>query len=155
MLPAPYWIVAAVTVVAVVVCVVLHYEALRLISDRLPTPKHHHRRRIVFLILCLMLVHCVEIWIFGLANFGLLRYADVGQLVGIGDVTIFNCIYYSTIVFSTLGFGDVVPEGPIRLLTGIEAIAGLTFITWSASFTIVDMMDTWTHRKKPGERDIG
>ena len=119
MLPAPYWIVAAVTIVAVVVCVSLHYEALKMISNFLPTPKRQHRRRVVFLILCLMVIHCIEIWIFGLANYALLQFD---------------------------GFGDLVPEGPIRFLTGMEAIAGLTFITWSASFTIVDMMNFWDEK---------
>lgn len=145
MLPIAYWIAIAVTVAAVVICVSLHYEALRIISDFLPMPKHHHRRRIVFLILCLLLVHSIEIWVFGLSYFGMLQFESLGELVGIGDVSLFNCIYYSAIVFSTLGFGDIVPEGPIRFLTGMEAIAGLTFITWSASFTLLDMSKTWNH----------
>ncbi len=145
MLPIAYWIAIGVTIVAVVICVILHYEALRLISDLLPAPKQHHRRRIVFLILCLLLVHSIEIWVFGLANFGLLQFEGMGQLVGMGDLSLFNCIYYSAIVFSTLGFGDIVPNGPIRFLTGMEAIAGLTFITWSASFTLLDMTNTWNH----------
>jgi hypothetical protein len=151
MLPAPYWIVVAVTIAAVVTCVILHYEALRMISDLLPTPKRHHRRRVVFLILCLMLVHCVEIWIFGIANFSLLRLEGFGELVGLNESSLLNCIYYSTVVFSTLGFGDIIPQGPIRFLTGMEAIAGLTFITWSASFTIVDMMNTWNDANTQGE----
>lgn len=151
MLPSPFWIVIAVTITAVILCVVLHYEALRMISDLLPTPRHQHRRRIVFLILCLMLVHCVEIWVFGFAYFGLLQYQQFGILVGMTDLSFFNCIYYSAIVFSTLGFGDLVPEGPIRFLTGMEAIAGLTFITWSASFTIVDMMNTWGNSGSEGD----
>ena len=145
MLPLVYWIAIGVTIAAVVICVILHYEALRIISDFLPTPKYHERRRIVFLILCLLLVHSIEIWVFGLANFGLLQFDGFGRLVGMGDISLFNCIYYSAIVFSTLGFGDIVPEGPVRFLTGMEAIAGLTFITWSASFTIVDMTKTWDH----------
>ena len=145
MLPIAYWIAIGVTIVAVVICVILHYEALRLISDLLPAPKQHHRRRIVILILGLLLVHSIEIWVFGLANFGLLHFESMGQLVGMGDLSLFNCIYYSAIVFSTLGFGDIVPDGPVRFLTGMEAIAGLTFITWSASFTLLDMTNTWNH----------
>ena len=148
MLPAPYWIVAAVTIVAVIVCVSLHYEALKVIANFLPTPKHQHRRRVVFLILCLMLVHCIEIWIFGLAHFALLQQDGFGTLVGMENISVFDSIYYSAIVFSTLGFGDLVPDGPIRFLTGMEAIAGLTFITWSASFTIVDMMNFWDGNRR-------
>ena len=35
----------------------------------------------------------------------------------------------------SLGLGDVWPHGPIRLLTGIEALNGLILIAWSASYT--------------------
>ena len=143
MLPLSYWIIVVATVVAVVMCVVLHYESLRMISAWLPTPKHQHRRRIVFLILCLLIVHITEIWIFGATYFALLSYGNFGELVGIGQVSILNCVYYSATIFTTVGFGDIVPIGAIRFLTGTEAIAGLTFITWSASYTFMEMLRVW------------
>ena len=143
MLPLNYWITIGTTIVAVVACVVLHYECLRMISAWLPTAKRSHRGRIVFLILCLLLVHIAEIWIFGITYFGLLSIGDFGELVGIGSISIFNCVYYSATTFTTVGFGDIVPVGAIRFVTGTEAIAGLTFITWSASFTFMDMLKVW------------
>lgn len=143
MLTMYHWITVGVTAAAVVVCVALHYEALRLISDWLPAQKHHRRRRIVLLILFLLIVHCVEIWVFGLVNYALLQFDGFGSLAGVGDITIYNCVYYSAIVFSTLGFGDIVPAGPIRFVAGMEGIAGLTFITWSASYTYLTMSRTW------------
>lgn len=157
MLPAAFWIVIAITAGAIVACVILHYEALRLISDRLPTPTHHHRRRVVFLMLCLIVVHIIEIWIFAFVYFGLMQAGGFGELAGLGDYSLFNCVYYSAVVFTTLGFGDVVPFGPVRFVTGTEAVAGLTFITWSASYTIIDMMHTWDGdreaRKRATEED--
>lgn len=74
MLPISYWIVVIVTGAAVVSCIVLHYEALRVISDRLP---------------------------------------------------------------------------------GMEAFTGLTFITGSASFTILDMSKTWDDGELDVNRDDG
>jgi hypothetical protein len=141
-------LVAGVAVSAVIVCVIMHYEALRLISDLLPTRRHRHRRRIVYLILGLLFVHVAEIWVFGLAYYGLLQADSFGQLAGMDPVTLFDCIYYSAIVFTTLGFGDIVPHGHIRFLTGMEAIAGLTFITWSASFTFFEMTKNWDDARK-------
>ena len=143
MLPLTYWITVGVTGLSVIACVILHYEALHLVSDFLPTPKRNHRVRVTFLIVCLLLVHIAEIWIFGLANYALLQFDGFGQLLNMDTVTVFDCVYYSAVVFTTLGFGDIVPQGPIRFLTGTEAAAGLTFITWSASYTILDMMRTW------------
>ena len=138
-----HWITVGVTVAAVMSCVFLHFEVLRLASDMLPTPKHHRRRRIAYLILCILTLHVVEIWIFGFVYYGLLQYDHFGTLVGMDPVTLFDCVYYSAVVFSTLGFGDIVPDGLIRFVTGMESIAGLTLITWSASYTYVSMNRSW------------
>lgn len=144
-MPTSFWITIFATATAVIFCVVLHYEGLRLLSDRLPMPHQHQRRRIVILIVCLLLLHIVEIWIFGAAYYLLLTYGDAGALVGNTQLGILDCVYYSASVFTTLGFGDIVPIGPIRLMTGTEALSGLTFITWSASFTFLEMLKTWNH----------
>ena len=112
MLPLPYWITVLVTLVAVIVCVTLHYEGLRLLSDKLPVPKHHHRRRIIFLILFLLILHSMEIWVFGISYFLLQQMEGFGTFVGIAQLGLFDCVYYSATVFTTLGFGDIVPRGP-------------------------------------------
>jgi len=88
---------------AIVVCVTLHYEGLRLLSDKLPMPKHHHRRRIILLILCLLLLHSLEIWVFGLSYFALQHLAGFGEFVGIAHLGLLDCVYYSATVFTTLG----------------------------------------------------
>jgi len=46
-------------------------------------------------------------------------------------------------VFTTLGFGDVIPYGAIRFMTGMEALTGLVLITWSASFAFIEMQRHW------------
>lgn len=136
------------TVFAVVVCVTLHYEGLRLLSDKLPMPEYHHRRRIILLIICLLLLHSMEIRVFGLSYFALQHLAGFGEFVGIARLGLFDSVYYSATVFTTLGFGDIVPVGPIRFMTGVEAVTGLTFITWSASYTFLEMLKTWDDGQK-------
>ena len=143
MLPLAYWITGLATAVAVVVCVLLHYEGLRLLSDRLPTPRHYHRRRIIALILSLLLLHVIELWIFGGAYYMLLHLDGYGELVGAPSASFIDCIYFSASVFTTVGFGDIYPVGAIRTMTGTEGIVGLTMITWSASYTFVEMLKTW------------
>ncbi|MDZ7642842.1 MAG: potassium channel family protein [Woeseiaceae bacterium] len=141
-MPVDYWVTAGVTAMAVVICVSLHYEALRLIS-RMPLPAHNHRARIVLLILGLLAAHIVEIWVFGAGYYVLLSFGDHGTLTGNGAMSLLDCVYYSATVFTTLGFGDIVPSGALRFMTGTEAIAGLTIITWSASYTFLVMNRTW------------
>ncbi len=138
-----YWITGAATAFVVVLCVLMHYEGLRFLSDHLPRPKAHHRRRIIVLILSLMFIHVVEVWIFGLAYYGLLQLEGYGELLGAAPARIFDHVYYSASVYSTVGFGDIYPVGAIRTMTGVEGITGLTLITWSASYTFVEMLKSW------------
>ena len=80
-----------------------------------------------------------------------IEIVDAGELLhfGYGDtlvaqpMTLFDYMYFSSTVYSTLGFGDIVPVGEIRALTGIEAVSGLVLITWSASFTFLEMQRHW------------
>jgi len=143
MLPASYWITALVTAIVVVVSVLIHYEGLRFLSNRLPSPRRHHRRRIVVLILSLLFMHIIEIWFFGGAYFVLLNFGDFGTLEGATDANWYDCIYFSASVFTTVGFGDIVPIGPVRTLSGTEGITGLVLITWSASFALMEMLKNW------------
>jgi hypothetical protein len=46
------------------------------------------------------------------------------------------------------GCGDIVPMVSNRYMTGVEAVAGWTFITWSASDTFLEMMKTWDDGKR-------
>ena len=56
-----YWIVGGVTAIVVVIGVLIHYEGLRFLSDRLTFPRHRQRRRIVVIILSLLALHIIEI----------------------------------------------------------------------------------------------
>ena len=143
-MPLTYWTTAAATAVAVIICVILHYEGLRLLSKGLPLPHAKERWRVVLLILGILCLHILEIWVFGGGYYLLLTRGDYGILDGAGPVTLLDCVYYSATVFTTLGFGDIVPQGPIRFMTGTEAIAGLTLITWSASYTFLFMQKSWS-----------
>jgi hypothetical protein len=48
--------------------------------------------------------------------------------------------------FTTVGAGAVHLSGPIRFLNGTEALTGLVLITWSASFTFLEMTRFWRDR---------
>ena len=52
-------------------------------------------------------------------------------------------IAFSFTTFTTLGFGDIVPHGDLRFLTGIESLTGLVLITWTASFLYLEMQRYW------------
>ena len=148
MLTSAHWIVLAATAAVAVSCVLIHYEGLRFLSNRAGVVKLDQRRHVVILILCLLLLHIIEVWVFGGAYILLLDLGDYGELHASTPVSPFDCIYFSATVFTTLGFGDITPTGPIRAMTGTEAIVGLTLITWSASDTFVEMPKTWNNDER-------
>ena len=69
--------------------------------------------------------------------------ANVNALILSASTLAPKCIYFSASVYTTVGFGDIVPIGPIRAMTGTEGITGLVLITWSASFALMDMLKNW------------
>ena len=42
-----------------------------------------------------------------------------------------------------MGFGDLTPTGPLRMLAGVEALNGLLLIGCSASYTYLAMERFW------------
>ncbi len=136
--------VVGVTMLAVASCVLMHYEGLTLLSRGLAHMAGKHRRRVLAGIFGVLVVHVLEVWVFAMALFGLL-WADerFGALHGIATSSLFDHVYFSAVTYSTVGFGDVIPAGPIRFLVGTEALTGFVLITWSASFTYLEMARYW------------
>ncbi len=137
------WLVVLITLAIVVVCIVLHYEVLSHCNRFLPLISHRRRRRVIFLISIIVLTHVAEMWIFAFACYGLVVLAGIGTLTEMATLTFPDYVYYSAMVYTTVGFGDIVPGGAIRFLTGMEALTGLVMITWSASFTFLEMQRDW------------
>jgi hypothetical protein len=80
---------------------------------------------IVLVVLGIFAIHTVEIWL----------YALVFQ--GMGAVPDFEtALYFSTVNFSTLGYGDVLLEKQWRVFGAIEAANGLIMFGWSTAFLI-------------------
>lgn len=137
-----------VTMSLIVVCVLVHYEALVIVSEWLERRIVLRRIRMVLVILGVMTAHLVEIWIFafgylvlGRLHLGELLHGDIG--LGLLDV-----VYFSGVTFTTIGYGDVVPVGPARFTAAMEALTGLVLIAWSASFTYFEMQHFWRERRR-------
>jgi uncharacterized membrane protein YhaH (DUF805 family) len=131
------------TIVVVVLAVVLHYESLYFLTLRLQHINLLARLRILLLIFAILATHVVEIWIFGAGYYLLTRTDGQGALLANHAVGLLDAVYFSAVCFTTLGLGDIVPTGAIRFLVGTEALTGFVLITWSASFTFVEMQRFW------------
>lgn len=120
--------------VAVVICVSLHrwvvgfvYNGLRLQADAGMRPHHH-----ISSVLLLLSAHILEVVVFALGALVVLSTGDA-TVSGRTDPPFVDVLYFSFNVYSSLGFGDVVPTGDLRLYAGVEVIVGLLMIAWSAA----------------------
>jgi hypothetical protein len=134
--------VVAVTGAAVGASVLLHYEGLLVTSRALNRMGGHRRTKVLYGIFSVLGLHVAEIWLFGLALWALLAWPACGTL-GPDATHVFDFVYFSAITFTTVGFGDLAPVGPIRFLSGTEALTGFVLIAWSASFTYLEMERYW------------
>lgn len=122
---------------------VLHYEVLRLINAWLPSLRVPERAKLVVVILAAFVAHAVEMALYGATLYGLVIWGKVGALQGTPEFSLMACMYFSAETYTSLGFGDLTPVGPIRLLAAVEALNGLLLIGWSASFTYISMEKFW------------
>ncbi len=132
-----------VAAVIIIASVFVHYEALRLLSviaKRIPI---RPRARVMIGIFYIVVLHFIEIWFFAFGFLYLDGVQAFGRLAGMAHDGIMEYVYFSAVCYSTLGFGDIVPEGPLRLLCAAEALLGLIMITWSASYTYLQMQRHW------------
>ena len=140
------WSVAGITAALVVLSVVVHFEALERLNYAMPRLKLRPRLRILFLIVAILAVHIVEIAIFAAGLLLALRFGDLGHIAGVAQPQLADMLYISATTYTTVGYGDLAPVGPIRLLLGLEALTGFVLLTWSASFTFLEMQRYWRPR---------
>jgi hypothetical protein len=59
-----------------------------------------------------------------------------------------KAVYFSTVTFTTLGFGDIVLDEEWRLLSSFEAANGLLMFGWSTALVFVGVQWTYENRAK-------
>jgi hypothetical protein len=135
--------VAAACGVLLIATTFIHYEMLRLLSVGLPVLHMQPRPKLIVVLLGTFVAHAVEIVLYGVAFYLLATYLGEGTLGDPAKLTFARCLYFSAETYSSLGYGDVVPTGDLRLLAGMEALNGLLLIGWTASYTYISMARFW------------
>jgi hypothetical protein len=132
----------------ILVCCLIVYESLRFLWKLLPRLNWLPHFRVMVMVACSFLPHIANIWLFGFVYY-LLHAFGLGTLAGTsidsGNYTLdlFGCLYFSAVSYTTLGLGDVTPEGALRMITGVEALSGFMLIGWTVSFTYLAMQKFW------------
>jgi len=132
--------------ILVATVVLMHFEMLSLLSGLLLRLKLHRRLRVVIGVFGALCAHVLEIWSFGLGYYFLIETPGHGELTGVGAERLMDCIYFSFTTYTSLGYGDLIPTGHLRYLSGLEALTGLVLIAWTASFMYLEMQKFWQNK---------
>jgi len=140
---------AFLSLVLIVLSAVTHYEILGMLNGSLSRLSIVPRRaRVLLAILGAMGSHLIQITIFAVAYFLLRDRFGLGLFGGQFQDVFATFLYFSTETYTTLGLGDIYPTGELRMVTGIEALTGLLMISWTASFSYLEMNKYW--KSRPG-----
>jgi hypothetical protein len=137
-------------IVLIALTTVIHYEVLGTLNGALSSFAIPNRTKLLAVIFAAFIAHAIEMAVYGLALYLLIKYMGVGELSGPTGFSLDSCLYFSAETYTSLGFGDLTPVGPIRLLAGAEALNGLLLIGWSASFAYIAMERFWNTGETPG-----
>ena len=119
-------------------CVVIHVAAivilLGVIQRHAAAWIHWHfypGATIIMLILVLgmLIAHTIEIWLWAALFIHLGEFPDLT-----------NALYFSTVTFTTLGYGDITLSQHWQLLSGFEAAGGILLFGLSTGAAVAAMM---------------
>ena len=118
--------------VMVLVTVVVHLTGLAILVRIL---RSHHRLMRPFRVspLTLLLgaslgifaIHTIEIWLYALLYLRIGASTDFEQ-----------ALYFSTVTYSTVGYGDLLLSKDWRILGAIEGTTGIIMLGWSTAFLV-------------------
>ncbi len=129
--------------VVICIAVLVHYEVLYRLGLLLPLLKIPPRFRVLVGVAGAFFAHVVEVWIFAVGYYLILKWDKGSELGGNFDGSLLDCSYFSFANYTSLGFGDIEPFGHVRFLSGLEALTGLILIAWTASFMYIEMQKFW------------
>lgn len=125
----------AIATLMVFVTVMIHLVGVTTLARLLrfdPTAEEHHQQftpnvamLVLLIVLALVLLHGIEIWLYA----GLYLY-----LGAVADLE--TAVYFSTMTYAAIGFGDTEMERQWRLVSAIEGVNGVLLLGWSTAFFV-------------------
>lgn len=124
----------------------LHYESLVFISFFVRRVSGSKRVGVALAVTLALGAHILEVAVYAIAW---LLLIDTGAVelahfdMEVFEPTPIDIFYFSGTVYSSLGFGDIVPVRGGQVLAVTESVTGLVLIAWTASYTFFEMQTNW------------
>ncbi len=145
----------SISIILVLLTLCLHQAALVWLARLIPIGAHSTHPGLYLLMLGVFAVHVAEILIYVLGLHVAINILDLGSLEGARANGVLGYFYASAVFYTSLGFGDVLPNGHVRFIVSIEALNGLLLIAWSAAFIFAVMGKSWHCFSGPGAEGCG
>lgn len=100
----------AVSVVLVMSTILVLYETFRLTSEHLSELPVPPRARILAVVLMTFVGHTLAVWIYAGAYWLLVLRLGIGAIAGAPVTSFRDCLYFSVVAYTSLGFGDHFPN---------------------------------------------
>ena len=133
---------AVIALVLVAATTGVHYEAVRALLHRFHGLRMSYPR-LVRLLLALVVIHGAEVGLYAAAYAFGADVLGIGGLVGGSGHGLIDFSYFAAETYSTLGYGDLVPTGGLRVIACIEAINGVLLLTLSGAFLSGMLRDSY------------
>ena len=126
--------------ILIAVCTAIHYGALRFASQFV-TPSRHLGHCLGVAVAMIVLANTFEALLYAAGFWVAVHELQVGDLVWSSSsggklLTFMDYFYFSLVNFTTLGRGDLMPNGHLRFMTAMEAFHGFLLITVSGTFVL-------------------
>lgn len=130
-------------VLLVVLTLLFHYAILRWLSGGMGRIALTASVRILLIVLVALVAHLVEVGLYAVVYALGDGVLDLGGFGGPSVEEPLDYYYFSIVSYTSLGLGDIFPQGHLRFIAGVEALNGLLLITWSGSFIYLAMTRLW------------
>ena len=135
--------VVGLSIAMVMLTTALHLAYFSVVARRRSPDMRLGHVRFYLLMLGLFAVHVMDIALYAIGLYFASDILGLGELRGEGSEGVLGHFYTSAVIYTTLGFGDVIPTGHLRCFTATEGLNGLLFIAWSAAFIFATMGRFW------------
>ena len=124
----------------------LHYESLVFISYFVRRVSGSKRIGVALAVTLALGAHIVEVAVYTIGWYVLILGGSVELAhfeMDVFEPSMVDVFYFSGAVYTSLGFGDIVPLRGGQVLAVSEAVTGLVLIAWTASYTFFEMQTNW------------